>query len=154
MDNGHWNFTHQMDDKSYFGFIYLIVNKTNGHAYIGRKQYRKAGKKRSKTYGHQNAWRNYKSSCKRLLADIKEFGKESFDFYCLMECEDRTDLYYWEVKLIMQYDALIHNNFYNDHAPDIYVLPKCLGIRKRKELIPTLIQRSISCERKKRFRSS
>ena len=133
-----------MGTKKYFGFLYLIINKTNGRSYIGRKQYRKLGKKRSKTYGHQYAWKYYKSSCKSLLADIEELGKSSFSFYCLAEFEDRRDLHYAEVQCIMQYNALIDSNFYNYHAPDIYVNPPCLGLRRRRELVSTLRERVLA----------
>jgi len=144
MDNGHWNFPKQMGTQNYCGFVYLVVHKASGRAYIGRKLYRKGGSKKSKTYGHQAAWRNYKTSNKNIMEDIKKNGIGSFEFYCLAEYENKLDLHYAEVKTIMANDAIIKSEFYNNHSPEIYVPPPCRTFRRRRESINTLIQRALS----------
>jgi len=142
MKNGHWNFNYQMGTHDYCGFLYIMINKITGRCYIGRKLYRKGGKKTNKTYGHQAAWRGYKSSSKIILEEIKENGIESFEFYCIAEYENKLDLHYAEVKAIMDNDAIIRKEFYNYHSPEIYVPPPCLSSRKRKETINMLIKRN------------
>jgi len=133
-----------MGTDKYVGFLYLIVDKISGKAYIGRKQYRVMGKKRSKAYGKTSNWRVYKSSAKPLLADIKEKGIESFDFYCIAEFVDKRDLHYAEVKAIMQHDAIINERFYNNHCPEIYCPPPWTNFRYRRETLTTLIERSVN----------
>ena len=146
--NGHWQYAHQMGSEEYEGFLYLIVNKANKRSYIGRKTYRVL-KKKAKTYGKSTNWRVYKSSAKALISDIEELGKEFFDFYCLAEYKDRRDLHYAEVKAIMQYDAIIKEDWYNNHAPEIYVPPPCLAYRNRRETITTLVERSVNNAKEK-----
>ena len=142
--NGHWDYSKQMGTDAYAGFLYLIVNKETGKSYIGRKQYRVMGKKRSKGYGKSSNWRVYKSSAKPLLADIKALGNESFDFYCIAEFVDKRDLHYAEVKAIMHYDAIVSDRWYNNHAPEIYVPPPWTNFRYRRETLTTLIKRSVN----------
>ena len=147
----HWDFPFEMNDRQYFGFLYLIVNNISGRAYIGRKQYRKGGKKSSKSYGQQNAWRQYTSSSATLKEDIATLGKENFSFYALAEYEDRTDLHYWENYLIYTNGCLLSGDWYNNHVNDVYVLPKRLPGRWRKESVKELIERSIGCQNTKRI---
>ena len=142
MKNGHWIFDYQMGTPKYHGFLYLMVNKMTDRKYWGRKQFRKGGKKTSKTYGHQDAWRNYKSSSKIILEEIKENGIDSFEFYCIAEYENKLDLHYAEVKAIMASDAIIRKDYYNFHSAEIYVPPPCLPFRKRKKSINALLKRN------------
>ena len=130
-----------MGTHDYCGFLYLVVDKVSGQGYLGRKLYRKGGKKTSRTFGHQAGWRNYKTSCKSILKNIKENGKGSFEFYCLAEYENKLDLHYAEVKAIMENDAIIKDSFYNNHSPEIYVPPPCRPFRRRRESITTLMKR-------------
>ena len=63
-----------------YGFVYLIINKTNHKKYIGRKyfwQFRTPrGKKRKvKT---ESDWKNYYGSCPELKEDVIKFGRENF----------------------------------------------------------------------------
>ncbi|RLA26277.1 MAG: hypothetical protein DRQ62_00140, partial [Gammaproteobacteria bacterium] len=44
INNGHWSFPSQMGDKKYVGFIYVIRDNYMGKFYLGKKQYRGAGK--------------------------------------------------------------------------------------------------------------
>lgn len=59
------DFESNLDD--YLGFIYKIKMK-DGRFYIGRKQF---WKKQGKSW-IENDWRNYSSSSKNIMKDIKE----------------------------------------------------------------------------------
>lgn len=88
----------------YEGFVYLIVNKTNGRKYIGRKYFWSKRKvkpknaKRRKRVTKDGNWRTYKSSSPELLKDIVELGVSNFDFVVLHLCKTRGQTNYLEVK--------------------------------------------------------
>jgi len=68
------------DIGDYFGFVYLITNKSNGRSYIGRKYFwsfrKPPGKKRK--VKQESDWKRYYGSCPELKEDIKKYGKEIF----------------------------------------------------------------------------
>ena len=68
------------DIGDYFGFVYLIANKSNSRQYIGRKYFwsfrTPKGKKRK--VKSESDWKNYYGSCPELKEDIEKYGKENF----------------------------------------------------------------------------
>jgi len=68
------------DIGEYFGFVYLITNKSNGRRYIGRKYFfsfrTPKGKKRK--VKSESDWKNYYGSCPELKEDVIKFGRENF----------------------------------------------------------------------------
>ena len=68
------------DVGDYFGFVYLITNKSNQRQYIGRKYFwsfrKPPGKKRK--VKQESDWKKYYGSCPELKEDIKKYGKEIF----------------------------------------------------------------------------
>ena len=68
------------DIGDYFGFVYLITNKSNNRKYIGRKYFfsfrTPKGKKRK--VKSESDWKNYYGSCPELKEDIIKFGRENF----------------------------------------------------------------------------
>ena len=68
------------DIGEYFGFVYLITNKSNNRKYIGRKYFfsfrTPKGKKRK--VKSESDWKNYYGSCPELKEDIIKFGRENF----------------------------------------------------------------------------
>jgi len=68
------------DVGDYFGFVYLITNKSNQRQYIGRKYFwsfrTPPGKKRKQK--QESDWKRYYGSCPELKEDIKKYGKEFF----------------------------------------------------------------------------
>ena len=79
-----WIYLEQIFDSDsigdYFGFVYLITNKSNGRSYIGRKYFwsfrKPPGKKRK--VKQESDWKKYYGSCPELKEDIKKYGKETF----------------------------------------------------------------------------
>ena len=68
------------DIGDYFGFVYLITNKSNGRRYIGRKylwQFRTPKGKKRKVKSESD-WKNYYGYCPELKEDIIKFGRENF----------------------------------------------------------------------------
>jgi len=68
------------DIGDYFGFVYLITNKSNNRKYIGRKylwQFRTPKGKKRKVKSESD-WKNYYGSCPELKEDIGKFGRENF----------------------------------------------------------------------------
>ena len=68
------------DIGDYFGFVYLIANKSNSRQYIGRKYFwsfrTPKGKKRK--VKSESDWKKYYGSCPELKEDIGKFGRENF----------------------------------------------------------------------------
>lgn len=79
-DNGHWCFCESLPADSASGFVYMIINKTSGMRYIGKKNFRGTGKLNK---GKQSNWRTYTSSSKQLNEEIQKTGKENFEFYVI-----------------------------------------------------------------------
>ena len=93
---GHWKYPYKFDPKDYFGFLYCIENKITKQFYIGRKQFFRQGKKRSKTYGQEMPWKFYQGSSTHLKADIAKYGEENFVFEIIDLYKYRGGLNYAE----------------------------------------------------------
>jgi hypothetical protein len=68
------------DIGDYFGFVYLITNKSNNRKYVGRKYFfsfrTPKGKKRK--VKSESDWKNYYGSCTELKEDLENYGKGIF----------------------------------------------------------------------------
>jgi hypothetical protein len=123
MDLGHWILRKglQVIDEP-FGFIYQITNNAvePNKKYIGKKQCiskirRKPlkGKTRNRLDTKESDWKTYTGSSKELNEDIKKFGKENFTFTILEWCNSKFELGYKEIKLQLQHDVILNENYYN-----------------------------------------
>ena len=63
-----------------FGYVYLIVNRTTGKKYIGRKYFTQCRKPRGgkRRVSSESDWKKYYGSSPELKQDVKEFGRNSF----------------------------------------------------------------------------
>jgi len=63
-----------------FGYVYLIVNKTTGKKYIGRKYFTQCRKPRGgkRRVSSESDWKKYYGSSPELKQDVREFGRNSF----------------------------------------------------------------------------
>jgi hypothetical protein len=106
-------------NNEYYGFVYIIRNKTNGKSYIGRKYFTKAAVrqvkgKRRKTR-KESDWKEYWGSSKNLLEDIEKLGEENFEREILRLCKTRGECNYWEAKYQFEYNVLQSEEYYNDN---------------------------------------
>ena len=132
----HWSIGKKPNPDKYFGFIYEILNTLSGRKYIGKKQYK--FKRRIKVPGRQNrkivytesGWEMYTGSSTDLNLDIKEYGKENFQFKILWQCSCKSMLYYKEVELLVKRNTLVkeldngQRAYYNKAIPAVKFLPK------------------------------
>ena len=68
------------DIGDFFGYVYLITNKSTGKKYIGRKYFvqkrkPKGGKRRVTS---ESDWKKYYGSSPELKADVSRYGKNNF----------------------------------------------------------------------------
>ena len=96
------------DIGDFFGYVYLITNKTTGKKYIGRKYFvqkrkPKGGKRRVTS---ESDWKRYYGSCPELKEDIKLLGKPSFsrEILSLHTTKGRTN--YEETRQLFLHDVL------------------------------------------------
>ena len=79
---GHWESDIELNSEESFGFIYRVINTTDGRQYIGKKQYwfYKKSKKLK-----PSGWQTYTGSSKDLNSDIKKIGKDKFKWLSYLE---------------------------------------------------------------------
>jgi group I intron endonuclease len=84
------------------GYIYKIVNKTNGKTYIGQT-----------TQDLEERWRQHRkttSNCIYLKSAIKKYGIENFNFKLICICFD-NDLDKYETNYIKQYKTIVPSGY-------------------------------------------
>lgn len=102
-----------------FGFVYMITNTTNDRKYIGKKWFwstRKKkikGKKRAKRVRLESDWKSYYGSSDELCADVEKIGTDKFKREILILCKTKGDCSYHEARLIIEYNALLDESYYN-----------------------------------------
>tara|TARA_R110002124_G_scaffold103588_1_gene252724 strand:- start:3747 stop:4181 length:435 start_codon:yes stop_codon:yes gene_type:complete len=119
MDTGHWKVYGPVPEEA-FGFIYEIVNITNGKKYIGKKQMKRKirrlplkGKKRKRIDYKESDWKTYVGSSDSLKIDIGTLGLDKFVFKILKFCNNKFELAYYESKMQFEKDVLLDENYYN-----------------------------------------
>ena len=119
MDTGIWK-VYQAVPEDAFGFIYEIVNITNGKKYIGKKQMKRKirrnplkGKKRKRIDHIESDWKTYTGSSDTLNIDIATLGLDKFVFKILKFCNSKFELSYFEAKMQFEKDVLLSEDYYN-----------------------------------------
>jgi hypothetical protein len=117
---GHWELAPGLQYKEAFGFVYCITNKVLNKSYIGKKQCVSKvklkplkGKKNKRVTIKESDWKSYTGSSKELNEDIIKYGKTNFSFVILEWCNSKFELSYKEIKLQIQEDVLLKENYYN-----------------------------------------
>lgn len=105
------------DIGKFVGFVYVILSRSNGRAYIGRKYFfshrkKKGATRRSKT---ESNWKVYYGSNQVLLDEIKENGKENYKRIILSLHTTKGDVNYEEVKQQFLQNVLEDDKYYNDN---------------------------------------
>jgi len=148
---GHWNYNCKVDLDKWFGFVYCIENKTTNQFYIGKKQLKHGGKKKSKTYGKPMPWKTYTGSSTILNHDIKKYGKENFRFDIVDFYRTKGGLYYAEAYLQMLSDSMteylpdeVTPRFYNRQIAAIRFVPKEYPTKKTKAFTSKIKKRYVT----------
>ena len=131
-----WTFDNKpfdsIDIGDYFGFVYLITNKSNSRRYIGRKYFwsfrKPPGKKRK--VKQESDWKKYYGSCPELKEDIKKYGKEIFSREILSLHEAKGDCNYEETKQLFLNNVLKESL---DAGTPAYYNSNILGRYMRKD---------------------
>ena len=112
-------FTEEMIGENY-GFVYVITHVPSGKKYIGRKFFSMAGYKtvkgKRKKIRKPSDWKNYYGSSPVLAKAISEYGVEQFTREIVMLCPNRSSASYYESKLIFETDAILSDNYWNEHV--------------------------------------
>ena len=138
--NGHWEFHGEMSPENYFGFTYLVVCTKTDKQYVGRKQYKHAGKTTSRHHGKETNWRTYIGSSIHLKAHIEQVGYEHMRFICLGEYSCKGDLVYAETEEQVKRDVLRakgedgKRKFYNGQIAAIKFIPANKPFNYNQEL--------------------
>ena len=127
-----------------YGFIYKITNIETGKFYIGKKQLisvtnKKLGKKElikireerkankvqgklpsTKEVKTEGNWINYWGSCKPLLEEVKQLGKEKFKREIIQLAYNTKQLSYFEVMYQITENVLHRDDCYNDNISGKY----------------------------------
>ncbi len=92
----------------------------NGKKYIGKKQARTVikrpplkGKTNKRHVLKETDWKTYTSSSDQLNHDIIEYGKDKFRFEIVKLCCSKSELAYEELKLQLDHDVLLREDYYN-----------------------------------------
>ena len=120
------------DVRDYFGFVYLITNKSNQRQYIGRKYFwsfrTPPGKKRK--VKQESDWKKYYGSCPELKEDLKLYGKEIFKREILSLHKTKGTCNYEETKQLFLNNVL--SEALDDGTP-AYYNSNILGRYMRKD---------------------
>lgn len=105
------------DIGKYKAFVYIIINKTSGKYYIGRKNFHapkyttiKGKKKRKMVISN---YQNYWGSSENLLKAIEEDGKDAFSREILYLCTSKGESNYIEAKEQFDRGVLLDDNSFN-----------------------------------------
>jgi hypothetical protein len=91
-----------LEPGEYYGFVYIITNKTDGRKYIGKKFFwatkRRQVNKVRKRYKAESDWKTYWSSSDELQRDVERLGKENFTREIIHLCKNKGTTNYLEAK--------------------------------------------------------
>ena len=120
------------DIGDFFGYVYLITNKTTGKKYIGRKYFvqkrkPKGGKRRVTS---ESDWKKYYGSSPELKADISRYGKDNFSREILSLHETLGKVNYEETKQLFLNNVLMESL---DDGTPMYYNSNILGRYMKKD---------------------
>lgn len=109
------------DLSQYYGFVYVIVEKSTKKKYIGKKFFwsskilpiTKTRKRRQKTLVESD-WRDYYGSSKEVQSLVEQNGADNYKRIILRLCKSKGECSYYEAKYQFEYDVLLRDDFYNE----------------------------------------
>ncbi len=110
------------------GFVYEIVNISNGRRYIGKKlakfskttqktvKLKNGSKKKKKIRTKVDSdWRDYYGSSPELTRDVEQLGKDNFTREILFFCKSKSECSYIEAREQFSRRVLESDDYYNGH---------------------------------------
>jgi len=121
---GHWKISPDISPDipaDAIGFVYIIKNKLVGKSYIGKKllEFKKSrrplkGRVNSRRYKVPSDWQEYTGSSPSLNEYIAKNGKDEFEFTILHFHPSKLLLSYYEIKEIVDRNAIFSSEYYNE----------------------------------------
>ena len=108
------------DINEYYGFVYHIINNTNGRQYIGRKyfwQFRTPKGKKRKVKSESD-WKKYYGSCPELKEEIGKVGRENFSRIILSLHHTKGKTNFEETRQLFAHNVLTES--LDDGTPRYY----------------------------------
>lgn len=128
--------------KDYFGFTYLITNRSTGKQYVGKKQFYlwagpvggfKCTDPRNEWWDpkawKENEWQYYTGSCDELNEELKRGNIWDYTYEVLEMCHDRLSLHISEINHMILWDVLYATDssgdyrFYNKNIASLEFRP-------------------------------
>lgn len=106
------------DLSEWWGFVYLIEDRTTGKKYIGKKFFTKASSKqvngKRKKIRKTSDWLNYWGSNTTLQEEVKIKGVGAYTRNILHLCRSKAECSYYEAYEIFTRKALISDTYFNE----------------------------------------
>lgn len=111
----------QYNLEDYHGFVYIIIEKSTGKKYIGKKFFwsskilpvTKTRKRRKKTLVESD-WMQYYGSSVEVKSLVEQNGTDNYKRIILKLCKTKGECSYYEAKLQFENDVLLRDDFYNE----------------------------------------
>lgn len=127
-----WQFT-PANPLEYLGFVYLLVCRTSGKFYIGKKLFWKSAKRMGKKVRDESNWQTYMGSSKAVEAEIKQHGVQSFERYMIACYDSKSELALCELMYQLKHitDPLCMNGILNVR---LYIRPEMKNVKANVDL--------------------
>lgn len=107
--------------EDYYGFVYVIIEKSTGKKYIGKKFFwsskilpvTKTRKRRKKTLVESD-WMSYYGSSNEVKSLVEQNGTDNYKRIIIRLCKTKGECSYYEAKYQFQFDVLLRDDFYNE----------------------------------------
>ena len=125
-----------IDIGTYYGFVYHIINNTNGRQYVGRKyfwQFRTPKGKKRKVKSESD-WKKYYGSCPELKEEIGKVGRENFSRIILSLHHTKGKTNFEETRQLFTHNVLTESlddgtpRYYNSNILSRYFRKDYYGI--------------------------
>ena len=125
-----------IDIGTYYGFVYHIINNTNGRQYVGRKyfwQFRTPKGKKRKVKSESD-WKKYYGSCPELKEEIGKVGRENFSRIILSLHRTKGKTNFEETRQLFAHNVLTESlddgtpRYYNSNILSRYFRKDYYGI--------------------------
>ena len=111
----------QNNIEEYYGFVYVIIEKSTNKKYIGKKFFWSSKilpvtktRKRRKKILVESDWMIYYGSSKEVQQLVEDNGQDNYKRVILKLCKTKGECSYYEAKYQFENDVLLRDDFYNE----------------------------------------